>query len=858
MASKIEEFLNKILSSRYGKDVRQAIHDGIHQCYEDGKVGATDLIARERINNLFELAPGATTGDAELTDIRVTYDGHTRSSAGDAVREQIASINNDILSKITAGGVNLINNKISGYWHSTVNGMLEKNEYTGSYVTTDLIPVSPNENYVSNLYIESYCLYGECKQFISSHPSMVTKGSVIQMPENVYFIALNTRVNQDNPNKWQFEKGNAITDYEDFYYEFSKTDNKSKELLKNIRDSNLLNIPMVINGIFNRFPTSNYSLSPNPEQKSYTTSTFSGWITTLTGTYNIFANGIYIKIGARDTPFERVRILIYADEENIFDKIYNVEILANNDEEMFFPFDQTIYISGKKNISIGYACDNFCNVWIRNLSNATLGYWTNGNISDMQPAGPNAVQAYTISATLLCVNLDALKEEIDALKEEVDGLKEEVGNIKPGDENPDINTDLLQLPKKFDLVVGDTFELFKKGIINSYNQFDMDLTINFDSGENLGKMFNRKYTFTPKENNIGMKTCNISLLNNLGQIIDNKACAFNIVSIPNSPQSEQVILCIGDSLTTDGDWPYEFNRRLTKSGGTPEGWNLSNIKFIGTKTKNGTKYEGYGGWTFDSYLSENKSSEFMNIFGTFDKTNDDQHSVYEDSNGVQWKLETISTEKIKIIRISSSGELPESGALTWISGGMHQTDIEYTRCEMAPGNPFWNETSGKNDFSAYADRMGVTSIDYVYILLGWNSTGDAKERYKQLVRDFLNDIFESFPDCKISLLGLEVPSRDGFGNNYGISWVYFEKLQFVWKLQKWYQEISEEDAYAGKVEYVNISAQFDTEYNMMFAEQNANTRSDQKINIQTNGVHPATSGYYQIADVATRNFASKL
>lgn len=35
MASKIEQFLNKILSSRYGKDVRQAIHDGIKQCYSD-------------------------------------------------------------------------------------------------------------------------------------------------------------------------------------------------------------------------------------------------------------------------------------------------------------------------------------------------------------------------------------------------------------------------------------------------------------------------------------------------------------------------------------------------------------------------------------------------------------------------------------------------------------------------------------------------------------------------------------------------------------------------------------------------------------------------------------------------------
>lgn len=35
MSSNIEQNLNKILSSRYGKDVRQAIHDSIQQCYTD-------------------------------------------------------------------------------------------------------------------------------------------------------------------------------------------------------------------------------------------------------------------------------------------------------------------------------------------------------------------------------------------------------------------------------------------------------------------------------------------------------------------------------------------------------------------------------------------------------------------------------------------------------------------------------------------------------------------------------------------------------------------------------------------------------------------------------------------------------
>lgn len=49
MAS-IKDYLSQILKARYGKDVRQSIHDAIHQCYEDGKAGATDLEARELID----------------------------------------------------------------------------------------------------------------------------------------------------------------------------------------------------------------------------------------------------------------------------------------------------------------------------------------------------------------------------------------------------------------------------------------------------------------------------------------------------------------------------------------------------------------------------------------------------------------------------------------------------------------------------------------------------------------------------------------------------------------------------------------------------------------------------------------
>lgn len=50
--SNILENLQKILTAVYGRDVRQAIHDAIHDCYEDGQSGATDLIAREGVQGV--------------------------------------------------------------------------------------------------------------------------------------------------------------------------------------------------------------------------------------------------------------------------------------------------------------------------------------------------------------------------------------------------------------------------------------------------------------------------------------------------------------------------------------------------------------------------------------------------------------------------------------------------------------------------------------------------------------------------------------------------------------------------------------------------------------------------------------
>lgn len=87
----ITELLRNIKTKVYGKDVRQSIHDAIQQCYLDGKVGAIDMVARNQISNLVA-ENNDTSGNSELTDIRVGVDGTRYGSAGEAVRKQVGSI----------------------------------------------------------------------------------------------------------------------------------------------------------------------------------------------------------------------------------------------------------------------------------------------------------------------------------------------------------------------------------------------------------------------------------------------------------------------------------------------------------------------------------------------------------------------------------------------------------------------------------------------------------------------------------------------------------------------------------------------------------------------------------------------
>lgn len=427
------------------------------------------------------------------------------------------------------------------------------------------------------------------------------------------------------------------------------------------------------------------------------------------------------------------------------------------------------------------------------------------------------------------------------------------------DERVKIPVVALSLPSTINAVVGDTLEIFYKGILQTMNPLDYNIIVSASKGN----AYKNRWIYTPQSGD-GNFNLTISVTDAQNVKLVEKTTLIKVSTIKVSPSTAKNVLCVGDSLTQAGTWVRELDRRLTMTGGTPAGHGLTNINFIGSKLNEDTGYEGYGGWTWQSFNSNIVPLKYWVTVTSGMKTETiSEQSVWSDGTN-QWQLETIdaANSKLKFKQYPEGGSYAmwASGTLTFISGGGDTTNIVFSASEAESGNPFWNTATGQLDFTKYCSDRGYSGIDYCNILLGWNNTNLTGAQLVVEGKKFVDALKLAYPNVKVTLIGLQVPSIDGLGANYGssASWNYYLKLLKVFEFNKAYEDWTKEVGYSTYMSFIHLSSQFDTDNNMPQATRTVNVRSSKTESYGTNGVHPEYEGYMQIADANYRALMSLL
>lgn len=419
---------------------------------------------------------------------------------------------------------------------------------------------------------------------------------------------------------------------------------------------------------------------------------------------------------------------------------------------------------------------------------------------------------------------------------------------------------IIQAADEYYINEGDTLEIFYKSILYAKDA----LSYNIQTKCSIGSNYFYKFV-VPGTVAAGTYSLTLSIYDDRRKLIDSKVIKIIVNPRPVSPSKETVVLCIGGSTVAAQVWPNELYRRVTQTSTVSNivGSGLSNITFGGKRrTALGGGYEGFGGWAWRNFTSTSSSSgSYWVTVTSHSKDVADQQGVYKDANDIYWQLETIEATRLKFKKYGeTSGVMPSSGTLTYVSGGVDTSDIVFKSTEPEKGNPFCY--NGKLDFKAYCEDTGLPQIDYVYGQMVYNDTpsGDtvpvsALEAKVETIKTFIEALIKDYPNAKVVLVNSPVPSYDGCATNYTAASV-FQDWQYIndW-MHKYRSYIYEElkKQYPNNVEFCDFNAQFDIDHGYPVSNVAYNIRTTEKYNRQSNGVHPNTEGYYQCADAVYRH-----
>lgn len=308
----------------------------------------------------------------------------------------------------------------------------------------------------------------------------------------------------------------------------------------------------------------------------------------------------------------------------------------------------------------------------------------------------------------------------------------------------------------------------------------------------IGTQQEERWTCVPTPEQVGAYTLTIKVLSPEMQVLHQAQTTVHVIDPAAGAPRPLTMLCVGDSLTNAS----AYTKRLLELFAADP---ALEVKLIGENGSpdTGNVHEGYGGWTCRSFV-ENWDPE------------------------AEWK------------------------------------EINGTRRRVRSPFLFLVDGAPKLDFQRYLERNnGGAPPDFITILLGCNDTFAAdetniEERIDAMfgaLQTLLNEFRRVAPQAQIGVLYPVPPARsqDAFGANYRCG-------QTRWQYRRNQHRVIEREAEtfggreADNIFLVPAFVGLDSVWGFPAVMTQPNAHATESVRRMSNGVHPATSGYYQIGD----------
>ena len=336
-----------------------------------------------------------------------------------------------------------------------------------------------------------------------------------------------------------------------------------------------------------------YSETTVSPQFSYTTSTFSGWGGSIGHPEEV--DTIRFRVRARDEAITRIKVFLNAYDKNgetLYVETLDVNIAPKTDAWINWTLPEIYENTEDLPLYFTYNCDRFCDAWVNF-----------GSASDIPEDEYQAIASYTTNGK----HLESPAKMTDISGKPCRYIYVQLGKAQESyvfNDYRETYGDYINvfLADEYELVVGDNFQLFYRGVIQAVNPYNYYIKTTCKKGS----AYPRYFEWNPTAEDVGSYKLTLEVRDNNGNLLGEDSTTL-VVKEAKEPAKNINILCMGDSLTAGGRWPGEMNRRLIGEGGTPSANGFSNITFVGSKSANINGYtvnfEGTGGWTWATYLS---------------------------------------------------------------------------------------------------------------------------------------------------------------------------------------------------------------------------------------------------------------